>query len=274
MTEKSYFWPSDLIGDGQLVTQEDWPAVWGALFDFFNVGAVVGGPFSDQRGQEYRLDVFFSGYNGDIYPGQALIGGQFYSNDALRSFFAWPQFGDTAFHSVKLQLQADWATRQVRPVAENGSDGGSIGGKANYELGEATYRFGPGDPYPFGFSFSERQPEFASCNSQVLLRRQGGSATDWTTQGTTNYQLEQQCVIWSSAVQAAAAGTSGTISLNLTLHPKNSALAVTILSSNALATLSFYLTWNAGANAWQIVWANSSSDQPQFMVLSFTEKTL
>ena len=276
MAQKSYLWPSDLIGDGQMVTQNDWPAMWGALMAYFTGSAAIGGILSDQRGATYRLQDFQVSDAIYLYPGQALVGGQFYSNDIYTAVILdglWPSFGDYLTHDMDLQLQALWSQRDVRARAENGTDGGVIGNKANYQLGVANYRFGPGDSNPLFFFWTTRAPEeYVANNSQILLHRQGGSATSWTLQGTNNYMIEKQAVCITAAYKAYVSGTFGSIGLDPAYHPKNAAMAITILNSGALATLSFYLRHDG--DFWWIEWANSVSDQPEFHVISLFEKTL
>ncbi len=293
MAEHSWFWPTDFVGDGEPIPQAaGWPDIFASIFAPVSPGGCMGGMVPDQRGGSYNGRLLVSGGQVLNQIGFALIGGIFFNMDVAGSRFFWAeQFGDFATHTAYVRLKSQWASRQARIGSPGGpwypgsvsappDSGGVIGSEFDLTWGSVDYTFGPGDPAPTVISSLSYYTSpvihryYLQNASHIMLKRQGGSATNWVTSGNTNYTQEHPCEVVTSVIKAAASGTSGTEVLNTLIYPRECIIVVTPFNVTSLSTLEFGLNYNGGAGQWEIVWTSSGAQQPDFMVMGIKAITL
>jgi len=294
MTEISWFWPTDLVGDGMPIPDvAGWPDIFAAFFAPFTPSGHMGQAVPDQRGNLYNLQYLTTVTEQvTMQIGAALIGGIFYRQDAAGAVnWLAEQWPDNAQHTAYTRIKAKWSVHKAKlggpgigwnpgEVTAPPLGGGVIGDEVDFTMAEVTYRFGPSDPAPIislaANYYLTYNPYYLQNASQICLHRQGGSATVWPTAGNTNYRLEKPCKVNTCIIKAAASGTSGTepiiFASSLTsIFDRDSVLIATCLSHS---DVEFGLYYNGGLAHWEIQWTRGVAAQPEWMIMGISEVTL
>lgn len=247
--EKSQFWYTDgftgASGDGAApYTQEEFRAYHAALLGEGVVAA---------SGNE--LAVSGSASPLSVATGRAQVGGFHYWNDAAKNLtVTTPSVGTTGGRVV---LRADWTAATVRLFVLLNTDGNAgipaltQTAGVTYEIGLASFTITTGGVITL-------------TDTRVFVpngvRRQGGSATAWSTPGTTNYPAAIR-LTQVGAVFCTVSGGTGNVSVTfptaftyaplvlITLSGPNGRLFVQL---TAVSTTGFtaYLNADDGASTW------------------------
>ena len=251
MAQDSIFWTTNGSGDGaDEYTQDD---VTGWLLRSFGDGVLYG------YGNALKPTV--SGANIVIGTGAANIYGTPYVNDAdVALAIPTVTLGLTGMSVV---LQKSWINQEVRLVLKSSADGdNNVPAPVNnpgttYEIILAGLLVSP----PTTVSINLDVRTFAVMNTAnrtrgLVIDRQGGIATDWTTGGTTNYTSTRTMQLFG----ATASGSTTTVSF-----VRNFAYKPLILLNNisysgmspyptSITVSGFVLNSSgSGANAWMAV---------------------
>lgn len=184
MAERSQFWTTNGTGDGAAeYTMTQWLEMLRDLFtsDRYASEGVIGG---------HSGELAVTGSSGSsptvtVATGAALVYGLYYQNTSpVTLSLTKPSVGTTGGRVV---LRADWALQTVRAIARQSADGTSTAPSliqtpgTTFEISLATYTVTTS-----GTITLTDVRDFCHATAPVY-RRQGGSASDWSTAGTTNY---------------------------------------------------------------------------------------
>lgn len=175
------FWDTNGVGDGLVpYTEANWIDFLRGMFvyDATTEGVVAG--FGN------TLAVTGAASPLSVNTGRAVVYGFPYHNDASASLtVATPVVNTTGGHVI---LRADWTTQQVRLVAVRNTDG-VAGIPALTQTPGTTYeiRLASFTITTLGVITLTDTRNYCNFNTALLYRRQGGSATNWDTEGSTNY---------------------------------------------------------------------------------------
>jgi hypothetical protein len=206
MTQDSMFWNTNAVGDGNLYTEAEWFELLTNLFYPNSLDGVL--PWTGNA-----LEVTASISPASINTGAALVNGVPYKNDASYSLTVpTPAIGTTG-HNVVLRADADLQT--VRIALKSSADGVSApptvqqdatfpAAGTKWELSLATLSVTTG-----GAITVTDAREFIRGNHNPIIRRQGGSSSDWPTTGTTEYRPRK--VIFQVGAITTSAGGAVTI---------------------------------------------------------------
>jgi hypothetical protein len=202
MPERSQPWDSTGIGDGALTgyTESQVEEFFRDLFtgDRFTSEGVLAGIGSE-------LAVTSATDLVNVAAGAAMVYGHYYQNTGTTGVaITRPTTGTTGFRVV---LRASWAAQTVRAVVNRNTDGNSAipalvqtpGTTFDIPLATGTITTG-------GTVSVTDARDFCHFPTALVYRRQGGSASDWSSSGTTNYtpgeaipQVGSASVTWSSS---------------------------------------------------------------------------
>jgi hypothetical protein len=121
-----------------------------------------------------------------IDTGGALADGKYYKNDAAVSVNIPSAVGGGNTRIDRIVLRADWAAFTVTIVRIAGTDAGSPTAPAITQTSGTTYDIKLYQALVNTSGTVTLTDE--RTMARPVLDRQGGSATDWDTQGTANYQ--------------------------------------------------------------------------------------
>jgi hypothetical protein len=212
MAERSQFWPTGTTGDGTLAISQDQTLEW--FRDLFTPHTAAGpnpvqGILYGVLGNLKVTPTLPDQSPVSVAAGAAVVEGFYYKNDAPVSIavpYASVVRGDY------IVLRADWSTRQVRLARKAGTEGSStppaltqVAGVtweiAIAQLTVASTRIA---------SWANLNTAFAKPAGWPPFLRRGGSATDWSSPGTTNYTPTEAWIMQSGV--AAPAGTALNVS--------------------------------------------------------------
>jgi len=209
MTEKSYYWDGTITGDATLspYSEDDISDHWRKMFQSDRtVQSVLAGYGSE-------LEVTNpSGQTIRVANGAALVDGKFYETDAAVDFAgATPGGGDTNYYSVV--LRKSWAAQTVRLVllanlagadypAVTQTDG------TTWEVSIARATINDAGTV----AVTDDRVYSKSPLARPIDKRQGGSVTDWSSEGLTDYVPSLATVQVGTRVSASGA-TDGEISI-------------------------------------------------------------
>lgn len=253
MTEKSQFWYTDgftgATGDGAApYTQEEFRAF---LYAVFGYGVVVG------EGNELAVTGTASPL--EVDTGRAMVAGfHYWNDDVLELNVETPTSGTTG---GRVMLQADWSTATVRAVVKMAADGtgtppsptqniGTI-----FEMSLAIFQIET-DGSIIGLTPTRQYARTGNNPDEVTLtetatkkmvlkaggisdtylgnrvpaasNRQGGSATDWSAKGNSNYVPDKVLI-------QAGSKDSDTGTMTVTFPTAFSDKPLVFLSSNSAA---------------------------------------
>lgn len=238
MAEKSILWTTGGAGDGASTYTMDDLLKW--MRDLFirdqpTLYYVLAGVGSE-------LLVSVSGGNVSVGSGAANVYGfPYYNTAAVVLTVGTPVVGTTGYRVV---LKADWTARTVRIALKSGTDGSATPPAlvqtpgTTYEVSLCTFTKTTGGVITLtdtrGFAwFADKLGAGAvhansvlaanivddtNINNRVVMakKRRGGSATNWTTGGTTNYDLTQvKQVFVSQDLTVLAGNKSATVDISL-----------------------------------------------------------
>ena len=121
-----------------------------------------------------------------VASGAAVVYGKYYQNTAsLAIAVTSPTTGTTGLRVV---LRCSWAAQTVRATVVKNTDGTSAAPAATQTAGTTwDITLATGTITTGGSISLTDAREFLHMPTALIHRRQGGSATDWATTGTTNY---------------------------------------------------------------------------------------
>ena len=195
MAQDSIFWTTNGSGDGADEYTQDDVTNW--LLRSFGDGVLYGYGGNLAIG---TLSTFVT-----VVSGAANIYGTPYVNDAdMLLNIPTVSLGATG---VSVVLQKDWANQEVRVKVISSADGVSAiptpvnNPGTTYELQLATFTVSPPQSVS---NFTDTRP-YAVMNTSTKLRglvvdRQGGSATSWSTGGTTNYTSTRTTQLFGTGI--------------------------------------------------------------------------
>lgn len=143
-----------------------------------------------------------------VAAGAGMVYGLFYRNTAsLPIAVTSPVVGTTGLRVV---LRASWAAQTVRATVIKNTDGTSAAPAATqtalttYDITLATGTITTGG----AITLTDART-FIRIPTALLYRRQGGSATDWTTAGTTNF-TPGETIVQAGVVNVSYSSGTGT----------------------------------------------------------------
>jgi hypothetical protein len=238
MAEKSLFWFTDgfdgAIGDGSVPYTQD-------EFTFFTRSSLGEGVVTDTRLTIFEEPLLASGTSSplSVTAGEYILDGFFYRSDAPISIVVpTPVVGTTGGRII---LRADYTAATVRMVLKMNTDGVAslpaltdtpnvlreaniagftitTGGVINITVGRVFCRPGIVMPEPDVLEWDGLNQltiadegvtaAMAGAGVPVLTDRQGGSATDWSAQGTTNYSVGNSSIQVGASIVTIPSGES------------------------------------------------------------------
>lgn len=203
MSEFSMFWTTNGTGDGLIpYTQNHWQEFLSRMFlhDITSEGVIPG--FGDELEVTEAAGIISIGTGGAV-----VVGWPYYNNAAGVNFTPAVPSATTAGHII---LRANWSAQTVRLALVQASDGVTVvpaltqTDELLWEIRLATYTITNA-----GVITLTDVREFTRYQTRQIWRRQGGDASNWSTDGTTDYRpsmTEFQCGVaeWTGA--AAASG--------------------------------------------------------------------
>lgn len=141
-----------------------------------------------------------------VATGAGMCYGTYYQNtSALTLAVTTPTVGTTGF---RVNLRASWAAQTVRATIVSSADGTSAipalvqTAGTTYDIPLATGTITTGG----SISLTDAR-EFIHLPTALCYRRQGGSSTDWSTAGTTNYTPGEALIQVGSVSVSFTSGT-------------------------------------------------------------------
>lgn len=209
MAERSQPWDTTGTGDGPLggYTETQVEEFFRDLFsgDRFATDGVLPGYSSE-------LAVTATTNQVTVAAGAAIVYGKYYQTTAaLNLAVSSPVVGTTGLRVV---LRVNWAAQTVRAAVIKNTDGSSAAPAVTQTAGTTwDITLATGTITTGGTVAVSDAREFLHMPTALIYRRQGGSPTDWSVAGTTNYApgeaLVQEGVI-------AVSFTSGTGTATIT----------------------------------------------------------
>lgn len=203
MAERSQIWDTNGTGDGPLAgysetqTEEFFRDLW--------------------TGDRYATDGVLPGVAGDlactsstnqvtVAAGAAMVYGKYYQNtSSLAIAVTSPVVGTTGLRVV---LRVNWAAQTVRATVVKNTDGTSAAPAVTQSAGTTwDITLATGTITTGGSISLTDAREFCHVPTALVYRRQGGSSSDWSTAGTTNYTPGET---WRELGVVAVSFTSGT----------------------------------------------------------------
>lgn len=210
MTQFSMFWDTDGTGDGLLPYSDDnWQDLISMLFqrNTTTEGVVAG----------YRNELAVTGVASplSVNTGGAVVYGRPYWSTASENVIvATPVVGTTGGY---VAVRRDWAAQTVRLVAVRNTDGliaiptaTQVAG-TTWDVIIATFTI-----TTLGAITLTDARDYCHFNTALVTRRQGGSATNWDVDGTTNY-IPGSAVIQTGQVKITIPAGGGNIARETTI---------------------------------------------------------
>ena len=209
MTEKSYYWDGTVTGDATLspYSEDDISDHWRKMFQSDRTVQSV------LAGYESELEVTNpSGQTIRVAKGAALVDGKYYETDAAVDFAGvTPGGGDTNYYRVV--LRKSWAGQTVRLVllanlagadypAVTQTDG------TTWEVGIARALINDAGTV----TIIDDRVYSKSPLARPIDQRQGGSSTDWSSDGTTSF-IPSLAIVQVGTRTSAIGATDGEISI-------------------------------------------------------------
>lgn len=191
MAEQSLFWTAPSTGDGASTYTED------QLRTLFKASMMTDvtseGVIETRSGYLNKLQPSQGSGIITVASGAAWVNGQFYHNDALITLtIPTPTSGTTGGRIV---LRIDYAARTIRVVRNSNSDGNSaIPGltqnSSTWEISLATFTVTTSGAIAMTDTRTYVHVAgrvYANQIDNLILKRRGGSSSDWTTSGNNMY---------------------------------------------------------------------------------------
>lgn len=229
MAERSQPWDTNATGDGPSggYTETQTEEFFRDLFsgDRYTTDGVLPGNLN-------QLAVTSATNQVTVASGAAIVYGKYYQNtSSLNTAVTSPTTGTTGLRVV---LRASWAAQTVRVTVVKNTDGTSAAPAATQTAGTTwDITLATGTITTGGSISLTDAREFLHMPTALVHRRQGGSATDWATAGTTNY-TPGEAFVQVGAVSVSF--TSGTGSQAVTFPVAFSGIPVVLLTVDNAAS--------------------------------------
>ncbi len=208
MAERSQPWDTTGTGDGQSggYTETQTEEFFRDLFsgDRFATDGVLPGYSSE-------LAVTATTNQVTVAAGAAVVYGKYYQNTAsLAVAVTSPVVGTTGLRVV---LRVNWTAQTVRVVVVKHTDGTSAAPNVTQVAGTTwDITLAVGQVTTGGTVSVTDAREFLHMPTALVYRRQGGSASDWSSAGTTNY-TPGEALVQEGVINVSFSSGTGTATI-------------------------------------------------------------
>lgn len=230
MSQSSLFWTTGSTGDGASeYTQSQWFALWRALLQN---DATVEGVLGGETG---NLAVSATSGVITVSTGAAVVYGipYFMETAATTLAIATPAIGTTGHRVV---LRADWTAQTVRAALKSSDDGVSAipavtqSSGTTWEVSLASMTITTG-----GAITTTDLRRYCQFASEPLIARQGGSATDWDTAGSTTYR-PNDTMLQAGTVAVTTSSSYGTAGVTFPVQFSGDPIIITGLGASGASS--------------------------------------
>jgi len=260
-------WGGTVVGDAGPYSDADWSSIWRK---FFTADRIVQGVIAHYANE---LEVTTTGNEVvQVDTGAAIVDGKFYETDAVVGPLGVAKPGAPGDNYYTIILRKDWigANPQTVRVALYGP----VGAPPAAPLYGATQVDGTVWEIPLATvkvhddgttTVTDRRKYMPLPSAIACMDRQGGSATEWNTVGTTNYVVHRPLI--QCGVIHHIAGNISTVTFPKPFAYKPIVFTLGLLSSSIHCTAEVITTTNFQAWAYKDAAGTENTDDISWMAI-------